>query len=158
MKKEKLSAEEKLLKHLITFHCYQVSTESADLKWSISKCIYELFDSMRFNQLSDEDWESYIVSDQWVYCWTKDKIEKLQNISKNNHKEIFLCTSIAENGYNKMCDTVSDRKYKYFYKLHIKENCYGIKLFQLNPCREHEKECLVKLSYIDDYDLLSNRK
>ena len=140
------------------FHCYQLSDESTDLKWSVSNCIYELFDSMRCNQLSDEEWESYIVSDLWVYCWTKDKIEKLQNISKNTHKENFLCTSITENGYNKMCDTVSNRKYKYFYKLHIKENCYGIKLFELNPCRKHEKECLVKLSYIDAYDLVGNRR
>lgn len=150
--------EYKLLNNLIEFHCFQLSEESTNLKWSVSNCIYELFDSMRCNQLSDEKWESYIVSDEWVYCWSKDKIEKLQNISKNAHKEIFLCTSIIENGYNKMCDTVSNRKYKYFYKLHIKENCYGIKLFELNPCRKDEKECLVKLSYIDAYDLVGNRK
>ena len=150
--------ENKLLNNLIEFHCYQVSNESDNLKWSVSKCIYELFDSMRCNQLSDEEWESYIVSNKWVYCWSKDKIEKLQSISKNTYKEIFLCTSLIKNGYNEACDTFSDRKYKYFYRLHVRDNCYGIKLFELNPCRECEKECLVKLSYIDEYDLIDSRK
>lgn len=152
------TCENKLLNNLIEFHCYQISNESDELKWSVSKCIYELFDSMRCNQLSDEEWESYIVSNQWVYCWTKDKIEKLQNISKNNHKEIFLCTSTIENSYNTQCDVFSNSKYKYFYKLHIEENCYGIKLFELNPCREYEKECLVKLSYIDSFELINLRR
>ena len=158
MKRAKLSAEEKLLKHLIEFHCYQVSNESDELKWSVSKCIYELFDSMRCHQLSDEEWESYIVSNKWVYCWAKDKIEKLQNISKNSHKEIFLCTSTIENSYNPQCDVFSNSKYKYFYKLHIKENCYGIKLFELNPCRKNEMECLIKLSYIDSFESLKVRR
>lgn len=140
-----------LLNYLIEYHTIQYSLDSQDLKNLINQTIFALFEDLSFKQMNDKEWQSYIKTNCYVYCWTQDKIEKLEKI--NQKQPVILCCSLKEDVFHKdyCCLTNPDKKYKYQYKLFIKENQYGLFLNSFGDCSKHsqEQECLVKFSSFD---------
>lgn len=152
-----------LLQDLLSIHSMQFSLESREIKDDICKLIFDLMNEFQ-SKISDKEFSKHIYTDNYVYCWTQDNIEKLKEIDN-----VYLCCS------KYLCEDPMysfDRgKYKFLYKLHIKQNSYGVDLnsffeneFKISPkAREmhwnggnyhkDENEVIVKLKDIDMYTI-----
>lgn len=142
-----------LLQSLITFHLTECSLDPRECKDSIAQCIFSLFNALRNRELAEQEWLDYIIgmSNIPLYCWTKDPITKLQHI--NCTTPVFLCTSLSENAFNPASDLLS-LPYKYFYKIYLKPNTFGILVNKISPIHLQEQECLIRLSDVDSYQRL----
>lgn len=136
------------IKQLIKFHTSQGSLLDRDTKDAVVHCILCLFDAMRGRELTEEEWNACIKGNETpLYCWTKDRIEKLKTIKG----PVYLCTSLSEQGYNKDC-AIFGKPYRHQYVVYLKENAYGIYLNAFNASfHPNEEECLIKLSDIATY-------
>lgn len=134
---------EELLVMLIQVHSSQYSGLAQEIKNSINNLIFKLFDFCYFDS---DDFESKIITESYVYCYTKESIKQLQNRATKG-EEVILCTSEGPDDYSAIS---FDKPYTHKYKLFIKPNCYGIRLntFEVHV-HPNERECLVKLSSFD---------
>lgn len=141
----------KTIKQLINFHTSQCSSLDRNTKDAIMHCIFCLFNALRRNGLTEEEWIKCISGNKVpLYCWTKDPIEKLQELKEN----VYLCTSLSKEGYNENC-ALLNAPYRYQYVIHLKENTYGILLNAFKASvHPNEEECLIKLIDIEDFKLI----
>lgn len=152
-----------VLRNLISIHSMLNNAPGLQVKQAINKAIIETACWFQ-SEISAEEFEKHILTNDWVYCWTKDKIEYLNKIG-----DVILCTSKEINSFNKDYDLFTSRKYKYHYKLHIKQNCFGLYLNTFNykiskkdklgyayngAIHLNEQEVLLQLKDIDIYELL----
>lgn len=152
-----------VLRNLISIHSMLNSTPGLDVKNSIKNAIIETA-YWFYNDVGEKEFEKHIVSNSYVYCWTKDKIENLKKLN-----DIILCTSKSESAFNQNCEILSNKGYRYQYKLHIKENSFGLDLNSFNyqihkkylsgyaycgTIRSNEEEVLVPLKSVDYYELI----
>lgn len=140
------------IKQLIKFHISRSSSLDREAKDAVMHCIFCLFNASRGNELSEDNWNKCICSSEvLLYCWTKDKIEKLKKINGT----VYLCTSLSDKGYNKDCAIFSE-PYRYQYRIRLKENTYGILLNAFSASiHPKEQECLIRLSDIEQYDKIN---
>ena len=132
-----------LLRHLIQVHSKQCSLDDQELKNSINSLIFKLFN---FCYFGSEDFESKIITEKYVYCYTKESIKKLLKRAASG-EDVILCTSEGPEDYSAVS---FNKPYTHKYKLFIKPNCYGIRLNTFGVhAHPNEHECLVKLSSFD---------
>lgn len=139
------------IKQLTKFHTSRPSILDRDAKDAVMHCIFCLFDASRGKELSEIEWNECACGEETpLYCWTKDSLEKLKKIKE----PVYLCTSLSESKYNKDCAFWS-KPYRYQYKIHLKENTYGILLNTFGSIHSNEMECLIKLSDVERYDRIN---
>lgn len=142
-----------LLEFLIQYHSFETSLDSRSIKDGVNFLIFELVDNLRAK--NGEEWFNlHIYTKGDLYCWTKDKIQTLNKIQE----QVYLCCSTDRNGFNPH-SALFNRPYKYQYRLSLKENTYGILInsFSVHTHRR-EKECLIKLQDIAQYELVQINK
>ena len=136
-----------VLKEQILKHSWQCSQDSREEKDKINQSIFYLFE-----QLKDEpEWRNKKFTQGELFCWTQDKIERLKN--ENKKQIVYLCCSLSPEGFQAK-NLVFGKPYKYFYKITLKENSYGILLGQFSQ-HPDEQECLIKLNDIQTYSRIN---